>query len=142
MMLKCDKDSLPLKENVCSFKPTHEPSRHSPGGDRAFGRNITNLFFEGLPETKHELPHAEGGPIKAAIASNPQLCEEYADEIEAYLKTIEGVHQAKPDYIVRQKDINAAMRAILVDWLADVHARFKLAPETLFLTVNLIDGFL
>jgi cyclin B len=34
------------------------------------------------------------------------------------------------------------MRAILVDWLVDVHAKFKLVNETLFLTINLIDRFL
>jgi len=34
------------------------------------------------------------------------------------------------------------MRAILVDWLIEVHYKFKLLPETLFLTVNLIDRFL
>lgn len=31
------------------------------------------------------------------------------------------------------------MRAILIDWLIDVHIKFKLQHETLFLTVNLID---
>lgn len=34
------------------------------------------------------------------------------------------------------------MRAILVDWIIDVHAKFKLLPETLFLTINLIDRYL
>ena len=34
------------------------------------------------------------------------------------------------------------MRAILIDWLIDVHSKFKLIPATLFLTVNLIDRFL
>jgi len=34
------------------------------------------------------------------------------------------------------------MWAILVDWLVEVHAKFKLLPETIFLTVNLIDRFL
>jgi hypothetical protein len=34
------------------------------------------------------------------------------------------------------------MRAILVDWLVDVHAKFKLLPETLFMCVNLIDRYL
>jgi hypothetical protein len=34
------------------------------------------------------------------------------------------------------------MRAILVDWLIEVHMKFKLLPETLFLTVELIDRFL
>ena len=34
------------------------------------------------------------------------------------------------------------MRAILVDWLVDVHAKFKLLTETLFFTVNIIDRYL
>lgn len=34
------------------------------------------------------------------------------------------------------------MRAILVDWLIDVHLKFKLLNETLFLTINIIDRFL
>lgn len=34
------------------------------------------------------------------------------------------------------------MRAILVDWLVEVHLKFKLVPETLYLTVNLIDRYL
>ena len=41
-----------------------------------------------------------------------------------------------------QTDINEKMRAILVDWLIDVHHKFKLLPETLFLTVNIIDRYL
>ena len=34
------------------------------------------------------------------------------------------------------------MRAILIDWLLEVHLKFKLLPETLFLTVNVIDRYL
>ena len=34
------------------------------------------------------------------------------------------------------------MRRVLIDWIVQVHARFHLLPETLFLTVNLIDRFL
>jgi hypothetical protein len=41
-----------------------------------------------------------------------------------------------------QNDINEKMRAILVDWLIEVHYKFKLLPETLFLTINLIDRYL
>lgn len=42
----------------------------------------------------------------------------------------------------RQNDINEKMRGILVDWVIEVHFKFKLVPETLFLTVNLIDRYL
>jgi len=34
------------------------------------------------------------------------------------------------------------MRAILIDWLIDLHYKFKLQPETLLLTVNIIDRVL
>jgi len=34
------------------------------------------------------------------------------------------------------------MREILVDWLVEVHLKFKLLQETLYLTVNIIDRFL
>jgi cyclin B len=39
-------------------------------------------------------------------------------------------------------EINDKMRAILVDWLIEVHLKFKLLPETLFITVNIIDRYL
>mmetsp|Transcript_15146 Transcript_15146/g.11009 ORF Transcript_15146/g.11009 Transcript_15146/m.11009 type:complete len:168 (+) Transcript_15146:116-619(+) len=45
-------------------------------------------------------------------------------------------------YMKSQADISESMRAILVDWLVDVHRKFKLLPETLFLTVNLLDRYL
>ncbi|CAN8271248.1 unnamed protein product [Cochlearia groenlandica] len=34
------------------------------------------------------------------------------------------------------------MRSILIDWLIEVHEKFDMMNETLFLTVNLIDRFL
>lgn len=42
----------------------------------------------------------------------------------------------------RQIEINDKMRAILIDWLIEVHLKFKLLPETLFITINIIDRFL
>lgn len=45
-------------------------------------------------------------------------------------------------YMEMQTDLNEHMRAILVDWLVEVHAKFKLRPETLYLTINVIDRFL
>ena len=42
----------------------------------------------------------------------------------------------------KQTDINAKMRSILFDWLVEVHMKFKLVPETLFMTCGLIDRYL
>jgi len=41
-----------------------------------------------------------------------------------------------------QHDINYKMRSILIDWLVEVHFKFKLFPSTLWLCVNLMDRFL
>jgi G2/mitotic-specific cyclin 1/2 len=41
-----------------------------------------------------------------------------------------------------QKELAWKMRGILTDWLVQIHVRFRLLPETLFLAVNIIDRFL
>ena len=66
----------------------------------------------------------------------------YVSEIYRYYRETEGRKHASPSYMSKHADINAKMRAILIDWLVDVHLKFKLLPETLYLTVNLIDRFL
>ncbi|QLL32077.1 hypothetical protein HG536_0C02460 [Torulaspora globosa] len=38
--------------------------------------------------------------------------------------------------------LRPSMRAILIDWLVEVHEKFQCYPETLFLTINLMDRFL
>lgn len=72
----------------------------------------------------------------------PQLVDEYLTEIFAYLKEIEFNIVTNAFYMKNQTDVNEKMRAILIDWLVEVHLKFKLVPETLFLTVNLIDRYL
>lgn len=47
-----------------------------------------------------------------------------------------------PHYMNFQHDIQWSMRSVLVDWVVQVHGRFQLLPETLFLAVNYIDRFL
>lgn len=39
-------------------------------------------------------------------------------------------------------EITERMRALLVDWLVQVHSRFQLLQETLYLTVAILDRFL
>jgi len=72
----------------------------------------------------------------------PQLVDEYIDDIFQHLKDIEFNITTNPLYMKSQTDINEKMRAILIDLLVEVHLKFKLVPETLFLTVNLIDRYL
>ena len=41
-----------------------------------------------------------------------------------------------------QPDLTEQMRSILFDWLIDLHRKFRLLPETLFLSFNITDRFL
>lgn len=48
--------------------------------------------------------------------------------------------ETQPDGpLLQQKEINQRMRATLIAWLVEVHLKFKLTPETLYITVTLID---
>jgi G2/mitotic-specific cyclin-B, other len=77
------------------------------------------------------------------VKDNPQYVAEYAREIFLDLKENENINSAKHGYLsTLQDDINDKMRAVLIDWLTEVHQKFKLNPETLYLTVNLIDRYL
>jgi len=72
-----------------------------------------------------------------------QNCNEYINEIFIHLKNTEKLHLPTENYMQKiQKEINERMRIILLDWLVDVQLKFKLLPETLFLTINIIDRYL
>ncbi|RDX86779.1 hypothetical protein CR513_31850, partial [Mucuna pruriens] len=80
--------------------------------------------------------------IDACDRNDPLAVVEYIDDIYGFYKSIENSSCVSPNYMTSQFDINERMRAILIDWLIEVHYKFELLEETLFLTVNLIDRFL
>lgn len=63
------------------------------------------------------------------------------DMFEHYFQK-EPMTSPNPEYMKQQGFINARMREILVDWLVDVHYKYKMVPDTLYLTINTIDRFL
>ena len=68
---------------------------------------------------------------------------EYLPEIYELYKSSEFNFMVNPNYMsIIQTNINEKMRAILIDWLIDVHLKFNLLSETLFLTINIIDRYL
>jgi hypothetical protein len=70
------------------------------------------------------------------------MVAEYGDEIFDYMRDLENRMAPNPRYMDQQTEIQWSMRAVLMDWVIQVHQRFNLLPETLFLTVNYIDRFL
>ena len=41
-----------------------------------------------------------------------------------------------------QKFVNEKTRAFLVDWLVELHYKFKMWPETLYVAIGIIDRYL
>ncbi|XP_057452490.1 G2/mitotic-specific cyclin S13-7-like isoform X3 [Lotus japonicus] len=79
--------------------------------------------------------------IDAENANNELAVIEYLDELYKFYKQTEGDSRVS-DYMKSQHEINEKMRSITVDWLLEVHNRFKLMPETLYLTINILDRYL
>nr|XP_027091321.1 cyclin-A1-4-like isoform X1 [Coffea arabica] len=74
---------------------------------------------------------------------DPQSCATIACDIYKHLRASEVKKRPAIDFMERvQKDINASMRAILIDWLVEVAEEYRLVPETLYLTINYIDRYL
>lgn len=73
---------------------------------------------------------------------DPQKLDCYAIEIFSFLHSIELKYHPQFGYLKTHHDITERMRSILVDWLVGVHLKFTLNPETLFLSLNLLDRYL
>ena len=72
-----------------------------------------------------------------------QCAKEYLEDIYFHLKSIENKNLPIENYMtVKQTDINEKMRIILVNWIIEVHFKFHLLSETLFICVNIIDRYL
>lgn len=94
-------------------------------------------YFETLDDLR---PRARD--LDSEDLDDPLMVAEYVHEIFAYMKKLEITTLPNPNYMEYQDQLEWKMRGILVDWLLEVHTRFRLLPETLFLTVNIIDRFL
>lgn len=80
--------------------------------------------------------------LDQADESNPQSACQYVKEIYVYLRDREVSYRVSPHFMQTQRDINATMRGILIDWLVEVAEEYRLEAETLHLSVNYIDRFL
>ncbi|WFD19921.1 B-type cyclin [Malassezia caprae] len=75
-------------------------------------------------------------------ARDLSMVAEYAQDIFAYMGCCERESMANPNYMDFQDEIQWHMRATLIDWLLQVHTRYHMLPETLWIAVNLVDRFL
>ncbi|KAK8946943.1 putative cyclin-B3-1 [Platanthera zijinensis] len=74
--------------------------------------------------------------------NNPLEVADYVDDIYEYYWTMEVVRPTISKYTEIQSDVTPKMRSILVNWLIEVHHKYKLMEESLFLMIELLDRLL
>ncbi|KAI3769003.1 hypothetical protein L6452_00099 [Arctium lappa] len=67
---------------------------------------------------------------------------EYIDEIYQHYWVTEAHNQPLKNYMEIQTEITPQMRGILINWLIEVHLKFDLMQETLYLMITLLDCYL
>lgn len=127
----------PVVEPVVEAPPKAAPSKPEPAPAPAKAAPEVKETFAEKYDDVPEIPD-----LDEEDANDPLMVSEYVCEIFEYLKELEIATMANPDYMDNQSELEWKMRGILVDWLLEVHTRFRLLPETLFLAVNIIDRFL
>lgn len=84
----------------------------------------------------------ESDDIDSRDANNPLLCTCVVNEMYDWFGKVEREIHTSSYMTSNQPHINERMRCILVDWLVEVHLKFKMVPETLYLSVQIIDRHL
>jgi len=92
-----------------------------------------------MSEKETNMIHLE--EIDTLDGDNPRLVSHLVANIYKYLREKENDNQITC-YMNNQTEVNEIIRTILVDWLVEVHQLFKLIPETLYLTIDILDRYL
>lgn len=103
---------------------------------------VVTEHSERLYQYVYERLHREEPDPNDEDTWDPVMVSEYTIEIFEHLKFLERKFSPNPRYIEHQPELTWKYRSTLIDWIVQVHDRFQLLPETLFLTVNIIDRFL
>ncbi|XP_010437448.1 PREDICTED: cyclin-B2-2-like [Camelina sativa] len=137
----------------CIFIDEEEEEEKSEATlDQPMPMSLEELYIESDPmEEEVEMEdiiveeEEKGEPvldIDGYDANSSLAAVEYVQDLYEFYRKTERFSCVPQDYMAQQFDITDRMRAILIDWLIEVHDKFELMNETLFLTVNLIDRFL
>ncbi|KAL0245237.1 hypothetical protein GEMRC1_009316 [Eukaryota sp. GEM-RC1] len=101
---------------------------------------LGRLRLKPIPTYKPTEPVKERYDIDLPPAGDPLAA--YVHDIYNYLRDFEQRTHPLCTFLDKQHDITPENRAVVVDWLVDVHVRFRSVPESLFTAVNYLDRFL
>lgn len=134
----------PEAKGVSRRMPMTDASKRKTRLPRAFTSTLTARSEIASGAIERDAMEEEGNlpNIDEADNENQLAVVEYVQDIYHFYWYTEACNNLSSNYMSGQVDINQKMREILIDWLTDVHLKFDLMHETLFLMINLIDRFL
>merc|ERR1719436_1349982 len=119
---KTSKAGAPLRKALDVPEPLSLPA-NIPVVDDDVEMVSPEKLQEKVEEVVGQVP-ADVADIDGASECNPQLCVEYASAIYSYLRRVEDGLSIREDFL-QGCPVNGKMRAVLVDWLVEVHTQFK-----------------
>jgi hypothetical protein len=133
---------------------THKPQRRSrdDGGNETAvasflfkkGHGINSTIKSNDSRSKQYQHCVKVDDIDATDQDDPLSVTDYVRDIYDHYRKREEVTTVLTTQLAthQQPHITERMRAILVDWLLEVHYKFKLCQQTLYLAISVLDRFL
>ncbi len=150
---RCRRDTIPLLSPISD--KTHESDFKQVEGEDAiyiqtvpspitFRERKSTSGCKGYVQTMEPEYCLPEGVIDIDSSDTGNHLSEHwiADRIQRNLLKRESNFLVDENYMEMQSEVSDKMRAILVDWLVDVHRKFDLSNETLHLSIIIIDRFL
>ncbi|KAH0454298.1 hypothetical protein IEQ34_016222 [Dendrobium chrysotoxum] len=108
--------------------------------DKNFG--AADFAMKAGRKGRPKLADVEDYDIDSCDVDNDQFAlAEYVEDLYKFYKTAEKSSQIN-DYMNSQVQLDAEMRANVSYWLIQVHEEYQLMPETLYLTLQIMDRYL
>jgi len=116
---------------------TNEPSR------RAAAAALQPKNSTSIHTSAHTEGHSEDtSPYQQQTVLDPLLAPWYTEEIFRVYQRNENAFHVAEDYLeCMERDINAQMRGILIDWIVEVGEMYNLQDQTIYLCTNYLDRY-
>ncbi|XP_024021097.1 putative cyclin-B3-1 isoform X2 [Morus notabilis] len=134
------------QESICAQLPLDGNSKPSTSDtltkkSSRRRRSYTSLLVEGSKLLEeHDMKQEK--LLSIDDEANQLEVVDYVDDIYQYYWVTEAQNPALANCMSVQTDISPHMRAVLINWLIEVHFKFDLMQETLYLMVTLLDRYL
>ncbi|KAJ6987491.1 cyclin-B3-1 [Populus alba x Populus x berolinensis] len=143
---------LVIANEVTQGEPSSDNNKMSGANHKSdvitIGKSSRRRSYTLLLMTRSKLLEEHGEVIEQEKlpsiddTSNQLEVAEYVDAIYKYYWILEVQNSSLENYMAIQTDITPQMRGIVINWLIEVHFKFELMPETLYLMVTLLDRYL